>query len=145
MLPRWHILLGGVFTLVIWLVAPTINIFYLLLVFLSSFLIDFDHYVNAAIRNKKLSLSQAFEYHRELEKKEKREQKQGIFVKGDFHLFHTVEFHILIGILSFFWAPFFYIFIGMIFHSLLDVASLLYVGRFYRRDYFFFNWLFNKF
>lgn len=144
MLPRWHILLGGVFTLIIWLLAPTINPLYLILVFLSSFLIDFDHYVNASIKGKRLSLKHAFDYHEELQKKEIREQNRGIYEKGDFHLFHTVEFHALIGFFSFFWTPFFYIFIGMVFHSLLDIASLLYVGRFYRREYFFLKWLTQK-
>lgn len=145
MLPRWHILLGAVFTLIVWLFAPNINPLYLVLIFLASFLIDVDHYANAAYKNRHPSLKKALEYHDDLLKREKKEKAQKIFRKGDFHLFHTVEFHILIGLLSFIWVPFFYIFIGMVFHSLLDLASLLYTGYFYRREYFLFNWLWKKF
>ncbi len=68
MLPRWHILLGAVFTAILWLASREINKFYLLLVFLASFLIDFDHYVNAVIKSGSLKLRDSFEYHKRLGK-----------------------------------------------------------------------------
>ena len=39
MKPKEHILLGAAFTLVIWTLAPQISLIYLLLIFLTSFLI----------------------------------------------------------------------------------------------------------
>ena len=141
MLPRWHILLGVIFTFVIWFFAPYTRWEYLALVFLASFLIDFDHYINAVIKSKKLSLFQAFHYHRKLQEKEIQEYKKGIRNKGDFHLFHTIEFQFVIGVIGIFWAPFFYIFIGMIFHSLIDLCYSLYKDRLYRRNYFLFDWI----
>ena len=59
-------------------------------------------------------------------------------------MFHTVEFHLLVGLLGLVWIGFFYIFIGMIFHSLLDVVDLTKRDTFYRREFFFFNWLGKK-
>lgn len=141
MLPRWHIFFGAIFTLVVWYFVPKINYIYIALLFLSSFLIDFDHYVAGFLKTRKLSLRESFKYHNKLMEKEKAENKKGIRVRGDFHLFHTVEFHALIGLLGLLWAGFFYIFVGMIFHSLIDVISLLRGDRFYRREFFFFNWL----
>ena len=45
MLPRWHIIFGAIFTAIIWIFSPETKIIYLSLVFLSSVLIDFDHYL----------------------------------------------------------------------------------------------------
>lgn len=145
MLPRWHIILGAVFCLFIFLTAPNITFFYLSLIFLSSFLIDFDHYVCAVMNTGKFGLISAFDYHNKLAKKMAINHRKGIRKKYDFHLFHTVEFHVLFGIAGIFLAPFFYIFIGMIFHSLLDLFYLLKIDYFYAREYFFFNWLAKRF
>jgi len=140
MLPRWHIILGAIFTAIVWAFIPTMPFVYLTLIFLASFLIDFDHYVNAAMENKSPSLKKAFDYHKKKHKEELRDLAKGIRKKGDFHLFHTIEFHAFVGFLGLVWAGFFYIFIGMLFHSLLDVSSLLFTGVFHRREFFFFNW-----
>lgn len=140
MFPRWHILLGAVFIAALWIFIPKIPFFYLTLVFFASFLIDFDHYVVASFKTKKLGLKNSLKYHKIKCKEELEEISQGIRRKGDFHLFHTVEFHALVGILGFLWVGFFYIFIGLIFHSLVDTFFFLFTGVFHRREYFFFNW-----
>ena len=145
MLPRWHILFGAIFTVVLFYFAPQTNPIYIVLVFLSSFLIDFDHYIASLIKTKNPSLTHSLEYHRIKLIQEKKEIARGVRKKSDFHLFHTVEFHILVGLLSMFWAGFFYIFIGMIFHSLLDGFSLFSGGAFHRREFFFFNWARKRF
>jgi hypothetical protein len=145
MLPRKHIILGAIFTFIIWILAPNISFIYLGLIFLSSFLIDFDHYICAVIRTKSLSLRKAFEYHDNLLETEKREVKKGMKKRSDFHIFHTIEFHALIGLLGIIFVPFLYVFMGMIFHSLLDVFSLMNKGKLHRREYFFFNWLRKRF
>ncbi|MFH1290217.1 MAG: hypothetical protein ABIH92_02295 [Nanoarchaeota archaeon] len=144
MLPKGHILLGAIFIAIVWIFIPQMPIFYLALIFLASFLIDFDHYANAVFKTKNISLKNALDYHKKARENEIMEIKQGVRKKSDFHLFHTVEFHAMIGLLSFLWVGFFYIFMGMIFHSLLDVFSLLSTGIFYRREFFFFNWARGK-
>ncbi len=145
MLPRWHILLGALFTILLWLAVPKISFLYLILVFLASFLIDADHYITSAIKSGRIiNLGESFEYHRKKNKEQEREIAMGIRRKGDFNLFHTVEFHFLIGLLGIFWIGFFYIFIGMVFHSLMDVYDGLRKGWLHRREFFFFNWLRRK-
>ncbi len=141
MLPRWHILLGAVFTFIFWIVFPETNLIYLILMFLASFLIDFDHYASFVSKTGKIGLFQAFDYHKEMEKKSIRERKRGIRRKGDFHIFHTIEIHILVLLLGFLWEGFFFVFIGMLFHSILDIISIAYEGYLYRREFFFVNWL----
>lgn len=140
MLPKWHILYGALFTLLLALVAPTIPVFNLLLVFLASFLIDFDHYLAGAMKNKSWSISKSLHHNYSLMYKQMADAQRGIKKRGDFHLFHTVEFHILVGIFGIFFAPFFYIFIGMVFHSLLDLYDLMSRDQMHVREYFFFKW-----
>ena len=144
MLPRYHVLYGAIFTLLFWIIVPEVPLIYLAVLFLSSFLIDFDHYVVASYRNNHASLNKALKYHDKDKIIADKEYKRGIKRRGDFHLFHTIEFHFLIGFIGMFYALFFYIFIGMVFHSLLDVFDMLKSRRLYRREYFFFNWLRKK-
>lgn len=145
MLPRWHILVGALFALLIWFFSPEINPFYLVIVFFASVFIDFDHYACAVLKTKKIGLKCAFDYHSKACVLERKEIEKGLRKKGDFHLFHTIEFHVLIGIIGVFNVYFFYLFIGMVFHSLFDLFSLIYNGRMHRREYFFFNWLRKRF
>ena len=145
MLPRWHLLLGILFTALVWAAAPEINLIYLAAIFFAAFFIDFDHYINAVIKTKKLGLFKAFGYHRELKEKQIREKAKGIRKKGDFHVFHTVELHVIIGLLGILWVPLFYLFIGMVFHSLMDLIDMLKKEEMYRREFFLTNWLRRKF
>lgn len=142
MLPRWHVFFGAIFSIFFWILIPSTKWYFIFLIFSASFLIDFDHYLNAVYKTGKIGLRNAFEYHKRLSKEEdkKKSKKQ----KGDFEFFHTLEFQALIGLLSFFWVGFFYIFLGMVFHSLTDLIYLIKKGKLYRREFFFFNWLRNK-
>ncbi|MDO8509374.1 MAG: hypothetical protein Q7S27_06865 [Nanoarchaeota archaeon] len=144
MLPKWHVLFGAILALIIWIAAPNTSILYILLFFFSSFLIDFDHYICAVLNTKKYSLGEAFEYHKEMDALDLKRRKKGIKEKGDFHLFHTIEFHILVGILGLYWVGFFYIFLGMMFHSLTDIYSLIYSSEVYRREFLLVNWIYGK-
>lgn len=141
MLPRWHILLGAIFTAVLFALAPNLPKIHFILVFFSSFLIDFDHYLTHGIKTGTWHLGKSIENHKKMLIKQKQEAAKGIRKRGDFHLFHTVEFHILVGLFGFLWIGFFFVFIGMIFHSLLDLVSISYNGIFHVREYFLTNWL----
>ena len=132
-------------TAIVLIAVPDTPLFYLTLFFLSSFLIDFDHYVTSVMKTEKYGLKDSYEHYRKMDVIRKKEIAQSIRKKDDdFHLFHTVEFHALVGLLGIFWAGFFYIFIGMVFHSLLDVIDMTRKGVFHRREYFFFNWMRRK-
>ncbi len=145
MLPKWHIFWGVLFTAIIWFFAKDLEPIYLLLIFLSTFLIDFDHYLVAVRKNESLSFKRSLIFFKENNKKELSDHKKGKKNKGHFFLFHTMEFHMFVALLSLVWAGFFYVFIGMVFHSLLDLLWLLYHNMFYVREFFLFNWLIKKF
>jgi len=144
MLPRWHVFWGAVFTAVLWYFAR-VDWIYLSLVFLSSVFIDLDHYICGAMRTRTLHFGQILDYHKKMGKIQKTERDNGIRKRGDFHLFHTIEFHILVASIGLFWIPFFYIFIGLVFHSLLDLFYLMNKNYVYRREYFFFRWVSKRF
>ena len=99
----------------------------------------------ALANTKKISLRKSSDYFKILSKKETKERKKKIKNKGPLYIFHTLEFHILILISSLLRIEFFYIFLGMIFHSLLDVVWMIKSDRIYRREYFFINWLIKNF
>jgi hypothetical protein len=140
MLPRWHVLSGALFIALLWILIPHISLIHLVLVFFASFLIDFDHYAVAVFKTKKFGVKNALEHYKKIDARRKKEIARGIRKKDDITFFHTVEFHALIGLLSFLWIGFFYVFIGMFFHSLLDVFSMLFSGAFHTREFFLFNW-----
>jgi hypothetical protein len=98
----------------------------------------------AVIKNRSLSLRKAFKYHDILGAIARKEIKKGIKRRGDFHIFHTVEFMTFVGVLGFVWTGFFYIFIGMVFHSLLDVIYMTYYHGLFRREFFLANWITRK-
>jgi len=112
-----HIILGVIFSAFLYFVF-NLTLSQGLLIFLSSFLIDFDHYVFFIQRERNFSLKKAYRW---WSKDLPRNHKPML------NIFHTVEFHLLVLVLSFYIPLFLYVFIGMIFHSLLDI---LYLGYF---------------
>ena len=145
MLPKTHMLLGLVFSGIVWFLFPAIPGWGILLVFLSSFLIDFDHYVVFVLKQKKMSLNESLKWHDKEDVVQRKEKAAGIRQKGHFHLFHTIEFHGIVWLLGYFlWSGFLYVTIGMIFHSVCDLVYLIQKDYLYRREYLFVNWLRRK-
>jgi hypothetical protein len=141
MLPRMHILLGFLFSIFFWILFPHVYFWCILLIFAASFLIDIDHYLQYVFETKNFSLKNAFKYHIMLGKIGFAEKKRGIRKKGPFHVFHTFEFLLVVYLLSFAWMPLLYVFVGMIFHSFLDIIYLTSRGFIYRREFFLINWV----
>ena len=126
MLPRWHIFWGVVFCFFFKFISPDTTYLSLFLIWFASVFVDFDHYLVAAFVHKKFNPISAINHG--YERRERiLEQKEefGVCEKGDFHPLHTVEVHLLVGILALFFAPFYFIFIGMVFHSLLDLVWMV--------------------
>jgi hypothetical protein len=141
MLPKWHIFWGFPLVFVFWVFNPSISYLTLLLLFSSSVLIDIDHYITAVTKTKRWSISKNYKHYKNLISQTKIKKSKGIREKGDFFLFHTLEFHLLIALLSFIWIPMFYVFIGMVYHSIFDVIWMVKHDLFYSRHFFFFSWL----
>lgn len=114
MFPKWHIFFGLIFSLILYFIF-NMDLFNSLIVFLASVLIDFDHYIWYTNRKKDWNLKRAYKWNTYLERKHEKAM----------HIFHTIEFLILIFILSFFLRIFFYILIGILFHSILDFIGMI--------------------
>jgi len=132
MLPKAHIILGLIFSVLLFFLH--ITILEASLIFLSSVLIDVDHYLFIIKRKKIWNLKKAFYWHKNLPKDH----------KPMMHIFHSIEFLILILILSFFIKIFLFILIGLLFHSVFDIFDLLYNKRYNVREFSMIRYLLSK-
>jgi hypothetical protein len=127
MLVSRHIILGILLSIFLYFLFPNLGIFSISIIFLSSFLIDVDHYIYYVYKYKSLSLKKAYFFFLEIKKKwiafspaEKRQYQFLIL------LFHGVEFLFVLAVASFFSQIMLYIFIGSAFHLLVDWIELIY-------------------
>lgn len=125
MLPKWHILFGAIVSLIIWLIEPSTSIWAILTIFLSSVLIDVDHYIYYLIKRRDIRLSVAYrEYLKKrifwhgLSQKEKENYSIGLI------FMHGIEFIIILLLLSLVHEFFMWVLIGSIIHILLDLSEL---------------------
>lgn len=132
-----HISLGIIFCLFLLILFPEINTLNLVILFLSSVLIDVDHYLYFAFKNKSISLKNAYfwfiDFRAHLEKFKKK--NKGKNIKAPFCIFHTIEFHVLILLLSLFFPILLYVLSGILFHSLVDIVDLVSRKSLYLREY----------
>jgi hypothetical protein len=117
MLPYMHVILSLIVSLVLY--AIKVNPFFILLFFLASVLIDFDHYILYVIRKKKFNPFRAYSYFRDDAEKEllKEGKKRVLFV------FHNLEILLALLILSFFIRFFVPILLGYAFHLIIDIIN----------------------
>jgi len=96
------------------LLYPVFN-WKVLLVLVGGVLIDADHYLYTIIKFKNLSIADSYNFHRDntIQKKFKK-------IKDILLIFHTIEFLIIMTILSFYSDIFLIITLGIILHYLLD-------------------------
>ena len=92
MLPKYHITLGAIVSLIIYLFFP-ITIFQAIVIFLSSFLIDCDHYLYYFLKTKDFSFKKAVKYNI----KNRERQISLPFDKKNYYkrpilIFHGIEF-----------------------------------------------------
>ena len=125
MLPKWHILFGAIFVLMLFYFF-NVNLFSCLLIFFTSVLIDIDHYLWFANRKKDWNLKNAYSWHKNLPKNH----------KPVLQIFHTVEFLIFLILLIPLFNFLLFLLIGLLFHSVFDVAELIYKNKPCCREYF---------
>jgi len=140
MLPKTHMYIGILFSIILYFIFPAIGFFGILVVFLSSVLIDIDHYAIYVYRNKDWSLKKAFDWFigfKELRKKSKKKWVSPISI------LHTIEVLFLISILAIYNQFVFLILIGFLFHSICDILEMGYKNELYGREFFFMNYIMN--
>jgi hypothetical protein len=126
MLPRTHILFGLIASLILYLIFPQISTLEASIIFLSSFLIDADHYIYYLFVKKDFSLKRAYNFflykkntHIKLSLREKEKKKQTIL------LFHGLETLIILFLLISVHRVFIFILVGVLIHLILDLIDLL--------------------
>ncbi len=130
MLPKTHVILGLVFSLIILAIFPEIGIFGFIIIWFSSIFIDVDHYLYYAYTRNSWSLKEAYDWFIKksnafLEMSYEDRIKNAKFIPC---IFHGIEMIIILSILSFVSSIFLYILIGFIFHQLLDFIHIEYHG-----------------
>jgi hypothetical protein len=125
MMPKYHIIYGGLFSLILYLVFPSIGLLGFGLIWFSSFFVDLDHFLRYVWKKKSINPFRCLKW----SVKERRKWlalKNRSPYKNPFFIFHGIEFLILLVILSFFWKPIIYIIIGISFHLCIDYIELFF-------------------
>lgn len=105
---------------------------------IGSIFIDSDHYIYYVLRRKRFDIKEMFRYHEKLFANRDKVPYAGICI------FHTMDFFILIGIISFYSPIFLYILIGLIFHFIADIIHLYKHNYLYGRAFFFIEHLIRR-
>jgi len=132
MLPKIHIALGIIFS-AIFLFFGT-PVFYIIVMFLASVLIDTDHYIWYVKREHDWNLRNAYIWHK----------TQPLMHKPVMHIFHTVEFILIIIILSFYSQFFLFLSIGLLLHSVMDIIDMFPKRRYSCRELSLIRYLIRK-
>ena len=125
MLVKKHIILGFIFSAILFFVFGNVGFIGAGIIFLSSFLIDVDHYIYYLFTKKDFNFFNGIKYFKTCRKKASRmsSEKKRKYYSGWCFL-HGVEILIILVILGFFVSRyFFFVFIGFVFHLFLDLIE----------------------
>ncbi len=135
MKPKYHVLIGFLFSLTIYLIFPSIGIIGGGIIFFSSFLIDFDHYLYYFIEEKDLNLKKAYFWFLEKGKIIKKLPTKRLknFYTG-VEIFHGLEWVFIFYLFGFYLTNLFYfVALGMFLHLSLDWISQRKIGIYPRK------------
>jgi len=120
-----HIFLGFIFSLALLLISPQIGLIGFFLIFLSSVLIDIDHYLYYVYKKKDWSLKNAYKWFIKTSKiflSLPRKQRNNLY--GGFCFLHGIEILLILFLLGIFVSKFFlFIILGISFHLILDIVD----------------------
>ena len=135
MKPHFHILFSALVSAGLFFLGK--GPWFITLFFLSSVLIDIDHYFYYIFKKKNLNLIKAYKFFKK--------PKEGIY------LFHTLEFLLIFAVLTllftFIWNfsfsfIFWPVFFGLLFHDLIDIIyGSFQKNKKYKRYWFYINYL----
>ncbi len=125
MLPKKHLLYGLIFSVLMFEIFRSIDLISAGIIFLSTFLIDIDHYIYFIFKDKKLNPIKAVRYFKDARKKmSKMNHKKRREYYSGWCFLHGIEFLVILFLMGFFVNRlFFLIFIGATFHLFLDIIE----------------------
>jgi len=121
MLPPKHFILGLLFAIFLYFIFPQIGLIEFTIIFLSSFLIDIDHYLYYVYKKKDFSLKNSYQWF--MKRREKflsLPWKQRNNFNINLSILHGIEVLVILFLLSFIHKYFLFVFVGFAFHLLLD-------------------------
>lgn len=141
MFPSQHIILGGIFSIILFVIFPQIGFLGASIIFLSSVLIDVDHYIYYVYVKKDWNLFRAHKWFIEMAPKikatpveKRREYYYGLYI------FHGAELLIMIIIFSLIsYKLSLFLFLGFSFHLSLDLIHELKAKRGFYKVSFLYN------
>ncbi len=112
MTPLFHILI----TLPLcYILYPEIGIINTVFLFFGGWAFDVDHYLYCIFKHKNFSLRDCYNFHHPFAKE-----------KDLLHIFHVIEFYLLILIIGIFIKPILWAFFGLFYHILFDIINICY-------------------
>lgn len=120
MLLKTHIIIGVFFSVVLYFILQ-MTIIQTIIVFLSSVLIDFDHYIWYVMKKKDYNIKRCYTFFKKVVKEKHKPMK---------HIFHTLEVLFVIVFFGIYFHILLLVAIGMLFHSLLDLINLVKKDKF---------------
>ncbi len=130
MLVSRHIIFGFIFSILLFILFPSITLLFASIIFLSSVLMDIDHYLLFVFQNKDMSLKRAYNYFYCEHKKFYNSSKKENLKKVHPHfILHGVEFVLILIILTLPFPVLVFILIGVLFHLILDYIDLINHGQ----------------
>ena len=137
MYPQTHIISGLIFVIIlgIFTTLPPLALFIILA---ASFLIDVDHWLVYVSEKKDLSIGRSYRWFVDNAKKHKKQGRKFLCI------FHTIEFFMVIFILSFFSNIAFYIAIGCSLHLFLDLVYSYVYKKESRKPLSIISWIFFR-
>lgn len=118
---KQHLFFGLIFSSALFFIFPQISLLGFSIIFLSSVLIDVDHYIYYICTKKDFNLKKAYGWFIQQDKRCRSlpwEQRSAL--KGPLCIFHGIEVLILLFILSFKFNFLIFVFAGFAFHLILD-------------------------
>src|SRR3989344_5829929 len=126
MLPKYHIMIGALVSLLLYYFI-SLTLTQVIIIFLSSFLIDIDHYIIYGIMHKDWSLKNAQKYFFNMREKgiktsseERKKYKRHIFI------FHGIEFWFVLFVISEYLPLIIFVLYGFAIHIFLDYIDCIY-------------------
>jgi hypothetical protein len=129
--PICHFILGLFFSFLLFFLFPTIGITGILIIFLSSFLIDFDHYLYYIYKKWKFNPLLSYNWYKgNIKKFHSLTYNQQKKVYIGIYIFHGIEVLILLFLLGNLVSNFFtFVFIGFLFHLCLDITYEAFIHK----------------
>lgn len=119
--PLIHILL---ISPVCYFLYPYIGLINAIFLFLGGWAFDIDHYFYCIFKHKNFSLKDCYKFHSPYSKE-----------KDLLHIFHVIEFYILVFIIGLFVEPVLYLFFGLVYHFLFDLINKYIIKKKYKLNY----------